>query len=211
MISERFSSSAAYQYWELLPSPEGLVTYIQQKVCGQDELCKVKAKALNHADYLDMDYDTISQSLVLNAFWHVSPHSAAWEEKISIRQGSTKVDIGILANEKPTQPEELSLGGFLTILGEDAKPSTQYDPLFSPVRLKLSRSHALLLPLPSSCLSFNFRRQLLDLFHATNWPSSHPSFDIAIFEGTSVPGLRPSYVSHPPIISVPGQISIVSY
>ena len=99
------------------------MTYIQQKVCGQNELCKVKANALNHADYLDMDYDTISQSLVVNAFWHVSPHSDAWEEKISVRQGSTKVEIGILANEKPTQSEELSLGGFLIILGEDTKLS----------------------------------------------------------------------------------------
>ena len=128
MISERFSSSAAYQYWELLPSLEGLVTYIQQKVCGQDGLCKAKANALNHADYLDVNYDTISQSLVLNAFWHTNPYSDAWEEKISIRQGSTKVEVGVLANEKPTQPEELSLGGFLTILGEDAKPSTKSEP-----------------------------------------------------------------------------------
>lgn len=130
MISERFASSAAYQYYKLLPSLKELVTYIQQKVCGQDDSCKVKANALNHADYLDMDYDTISQSLVLNAFWHVSPHSDTWEDKISIRQGSTKVEVGVLANEKPTQPEELSLGGFLAILGEDAKPSTQYGPLF---------------------------------------------------------------------------------
>lgn len=130
MISERFSSSAAYQYWQPLPSLEGLITYVQRKVCGQDESCKVKANALNHADYLDIDYDTISQSLVLNAFWHASPHSDAWEEKISIRQGSTKVEVGVLANEKPTQREELSLGGFLTVLGEDAKPSMQYGPLF---------------------------------------------------------------------------------
>ena len=130
MISERFASSAAYQYYKLLPSLKELVIYIQQKVCGQDDLCKVKANALNHADYLDMDYNTISQSLVLNAFWHVSPQLDAWEDKISIRQESTKVEVGVLANEKPTQPEELSLGGFLAILGEDVKPSTQYDLLF---------------------------------------------------------------------------------
>ena len=39
-----------------------------------------------------------------------------------------KVEVGVLAIEKATQPEELSLGGFLAVLGEDTKPSTQDYP-----------------------------------------------------------------------------------
>ena len=124
MISERFASSAAYQYYEVLPSLKDFVTYIQQKLCAQHNSCQAKADALNNADYVDIDYDTISQSLVLNAFRHTSSGSPTWNEQISIQDGSAKVEVGVLANEKPTKPEELSLGGFLAVLGEDTKPST---------------------------------------------------------------------------------------
>ena len=33
-----------------------------------------------------------------------------------------KVEVGVLANEVPTEPEELKLGGWLTVVGEDEKP-----------------------------------------------------------------------------------------
>lgn len=75
------------------------------------------------ANYLDIDYDTISQSLVLSAFWHSPPLTGAWDERIDNSQPSGKVEVGVLANEKPAQPAELSLGGFLAVLGEDSKPS----------------------------------------------------------------------------------------
>ena len=101
-----------------------LATYLQQKVCPEiGESCRLRAASLKSADYLDVDYDAISQLLVLSAFWNSPPQAEVWDELISNRQASTKVEVGVLANEKPTEPEELSLAGFLGIVGEDRKLS----------------------------------------------------------------------------------------
>jgi len=124
VLSERFASSATYQVYGNLVFLQDLVAYIQEKVCAGNKSCKSRAERLEHANYLDFDYDTITQSVVLDAFWHESPRSKIWDEEIDTRQGAVKVEVGVLANEKPTQPEEISLGGFLAALGEDKKPST---------------------------------------------------------------------------------------
>ena len=101
-----------------------LATYLQQKVCPEiDQSCRLRAASLRSADYLDVDYDAISQSLVLSAFWHSSPQAEVWDERITNSQASTKVEVGVLANEKPTEPEEFSLAGSLTVIGEDRKLS----------------------------------------------------------------------------------------
>lgn len=89
----------------------------------KDESCRLRAASIKSADYLDIDYDAISQSLVLSAFWHSPPLAEAWDERIDNSQASIKVEVGVLANEKPTEPEELSLAGFLAVVGEDRKPS----------------------------------------------------------------------------------------
>lgn len=102
-----------------------LVTYMQQKVCADHERCKTRASILTFADYVDLDYDAISQSVILSAFWHASPNFGTWDEFFDIRERLVKLEVGILANEKPSGPEELSLGGFLSVLGEDSRPSKQ--------------------------------------------------------------------------------------
>lgn len=78
---------------------------------------------MESADYLDIDFDTISQALVLNAFHGTPPNLIGWTEKISKLDRFAKVEVGILAPESPNEPEELSLGGFLTVLEEDSKAS----------------------------------------------------------------------------------------
>jgi len=67
---------------------------------------------------------------VLSAFWHQPPKSDTWNERIQNLEGTDRVEVGVLASEKPTEPEELALGGFLTVVGEDDKPSTPtfYEP-----------------------------------------------------------------------------------
>ena len=103
-----------------------LATYLQQKLCLEtEESCRLRAASLKSADYLDVDYDAISQSLVLCAFWHCPPRAEVWDERITNSQASTKVEVGVLANEKPTEPEEISLAGFLSIVGEDRKLSME--------------------------------------------------------------------------------------
>ena len=100
------------------------MTYVQQKICPKsDKVCAGRAALLRSATYLDVDFDAISQSLVLTAFYSSSPDFDGWTEKISRLDYSAKVEVGVLAPESPQQPEELSLGGFLLVLGEDLKAS----------------------------------------------------------------------------------------
>ena len=86
-------------------------------------MCKSKAEILEYADYLDFDYDAISQTVVLSAFWHGNQSSGTWDESIDNRGGSDQAEIGVLTTEKPKNLEEVSLGGFLVVLGEDKKLS----------------------------------------------------------------------------------------
>ena len=97
---------------------------MKQKICANDEKCKARLESLRSVDHLDIDYDTISQSLSASAFWHAAPTLGTWNERIESRGRSAKTEVGVLANEKATQPELLSLGGFLTVLGKDKKLST---------------------------------------------------------------------------------------
>lgn len=100
------------------------MTYIQQKICSQaGSACYTEANALQYDDYLDIDYDAISQSLVLGVFQHQHPHRILWNGTLPRIPGDAKVEVGVLAYEKPTKPEEISLGGFLTVIGEDSEPS----------------------------------------------------------------------------------------
>ena len=96
-----------------------------------ENACYTKVADLNSVDYLDIDFDTISHALTINAFRHGAPDLGLWSEKVDNHGRQSKVEVGVLANEKPTEPEELSLGGFLTVVGEDDKPSTHPDLSFS--------------------------------------------------------------------------------
>jgi hypothetical protein len=83
---------------------------------------------LSTAGYVDFDFLGPSQSLVITAFWPRSPAPGpdkGWSDTIT-RVGGDSLEVGILANEPPTEPEELSLGGILTVVGEDDKPSKLY-------------------------------------------------------------------------------------
>lgn len=81
------------------------------------------AASLSAVDYLDIDYDAISQSLVLSAFRHESPPPGTWTVKFHKSGDSAKIEIGVFAIEKATELEDFSLGGLLTIIGESTKPS----------------------------------------------------------------------------------------
>lgn len=107
-----------------MPALNDLITYIQLKICSpQDEECLDKASSLNTVNYLDIDYDAISQSLVLSVFRHEPSPPGTWTAKFQKSGDFAKTEIGVLASEKATEPEELSLGGFLTTIGESTQLS----------------------------------------------------------------------------------------
>ncbi|RDW78401.1 hypothetical protein BP5796_06253 [Coleophoma crateriformis] len=117
--NERFSLSAATQYYQPLENINNLLEYIRHKLCSSsDTECISRVSSLRDANSVDIGYDTISHALTLTAFW--SPRT--WDLDLSNSNSKDRLEVGILSVESPKEPEELSLGGFLTVVGEDAKP-----------------------------------------------------------------------------------------
>jgi hypothetical protein len=107
----------------------GLVTYIQQKICRANTACLEHAASILSADSVDIDYDSISHSFIISGYFSKSPGNRGWTEKIRQREfGWDKVEVGLLELEGATNPEELSMGGLLTVVGEDDKPSMFANP-----------------------------------------------------------------------------------
>ncbi|PNS15861.1 hypothetical protein CAC42_4313 [Sphaceloma murrayae] len=119
VLSERFASSAAYQYYQQVPHLRDLRTWLSDKICqNSDGGCAAEVKTLAAASLLDFDYDAISQAVVVSATW-----PAEYREDV-VRQWSKddRVEIGVLNKEASKEGEEISLGGFLTVLGDDDHP-----------------------------------------------------------------------------------------
>lgn len=143
--SIRSGSSTATHYFEYLQDLTHFEAYVEEKICSRsDKSCQESARLLRFAQYIDIDYDTVSQSVILSIFHAEFPGSrlsptrhrvqsevdspvqrktAGWNERIEDFEGSVPTEIGIFSNEKPTEPEELSLSGFLFVIGKDTKPS----------------------------------------------------------------------------------------
>ncbi|KAL9618559.1 MAG: hypothetical protein Q9160_006743 [Pyrenula sp. 1 TL-2023] len=143
VLSTRFANTPSLQYHSLLPSLEHFVSYIQKHACPHSSIsCLDAAGALYRADTLDLDFDSISHTLTLAAYWsHAPDPKAGWSETISsARDGeSAPVEVGILSLEKSGEPHDLTLSGHLITLDASAHVS----PTFFSFP---SRHH----PLPSS-------------------------------------------------------------
>lgn len=81
--------------------------------------CLERVAAILTASSVDIDFDTISHALTITAFWPPQSQSIY----LYNRTPKNRLEVGILSVESPKEPEELSLGGFLTVVGEDTKPS----------------------------------------------------------------------------------------
>ena len=60
--------------------------------------------------------------MVVTAFQQKPPPPGTWSASVERIGGSAKTEIGILAKEDTVEPERISLGGFLTTIGESAQP-----------------------------------------------------------------------------------------
>lgn len=124
MLSDRFSTVAARQYYQIA-SIDGLIVYFQNKICDRlDVQCQLRANDLANADYIDMDYDSISHSVTFKAFWARPPNpDGVWHDTHRKAVNHT-IEVGVLMNEQPDEPEELRYSGWLTVIGKDKKPCT---------------------------------------------------------------------------------------
>lgn len=89
----------------------------------QGRIRHTSLSSLLTANYLDIDYDAISHALLITAFWEKAPKGDAWNERIE-NAGNDRVEVGVLNREKADEKEEVGLGGWLTVIGQNDKPST---------------------------------------------------------------------------------------
>jgi hypothetical protein len=164
-VSETFSSSASYQYFQILPSLSHFNQYLQANAWHTDLkariACENEAEFATYAASLDVDYDAISHAVGLSAAWSADadalvkrPGSGITDRVVVQFRENHRVEVGVLQSEKADEVEELSLGGYLAVLGEHDKPS-MFSFLHKRCDLKLtsiSRPNAVLFPLspPSS-------------------------------------------------------------
>ena len=141
ILSERFATSSTYQYYQYAPINSRVGEVFLRKICGTKptalESCESQMQELARVNSIDIDFDVISHSLILSAFW---PASDTDKDSLIARRAARavqkpraqdRVEVGVLQVENATEPEEMSLGGYLTIIGEDDHPGTTQDHLFS--------------------------------------------------------------------------------
>lgn len=179
VLSERFAQMSTWQWFQYAPSRDGVGRWILGTVCdgagtdtGPVEPCE-RLDALTNASYVDVDFDAISHALTFTAVW--SPFRTGMEPALekaarTIRKTrrSDRVEVGTLKVEQSDEPEELSSGGFLTVLGEDDRPSKSLPISIRLMYAKRLRSDNVLIPFttPSS-------PRLLALLIPCSLPATH--------------------------------------
>lgn len=138
ILSERFAHVASFQYYQELPTLQHFADYISRESCPtianvrKRHACEQFAKSLPDAVAFDVDFDALSQAITVTAIWsQLSAGSDATSQELSETQihridSNDRVEVGVLMSEKADEPEELKLGGYLAVLGEDAKPGKDY-------------------------------------------------------------------------------------
>lgn len=82
---------------------------------------------LEQAGHFDLDFDAEKSTLSLVALWaandasHFRAQAARQHQAIA---HDDRVEVGVLEAQQAKKQDELSLGGYLTVLGEDSRPSS---------------------------------------------------------------------------------------
>lgn len=138
LLSETFSAAASYQYFHVLPDLAVFSEYVQANACRTDLkarlACESEADFAQYAASLDIDFDVISHAVKLAATWSADsvsgprPGSGITDRAVVKFRENHRVEVGVLQSEKADEAEELSLGGYLAVLGENDSPSMSDAP-----------------------------------------------------------------------------------
>ncbi|KAK7728410.1 protease B nonderepressible form [Diaporthe eres] len=129
--SDRFSHSTAFQYYQPLEDLSVFTKYVGKDLCHSpgsassstgSSSCASRVDLLSTASSLDISYDTISHALKVTGTWGFQDQPL---RVVAPEAGNHRVEVGILATDKPhgIEPHELGLSGSLTVLGQDKKPA----------------------------------------------------------------------------------------
>jgi hypothetical protein len=132
VLSERFAATSTYQYYHLASIDQYIGVNLLARLCDSKppalHACKDQVQELENASYIDVDFDAISHALVFTAFWnsHRQQILPAQRDKRPIKRlrAEDTIEVGVLQSEQATEPEELSLGGYLTVIGQNDHPGT---------------------------------------------------------------------------------------
>ncbi|KAI5364814.1 Putative glycosylphosphatidylinositol-mannosyltransferase I, PIG-X/PBN1 [Septoria linicola] len=131
VLSERFSSSSTYQYYHGVDDLAIISKRIAEEHCPglhvastSGQLCKILADA-GDAAYVDYDFDVINHAVTISILSAPSDYVEQGVEsgKAHKLQPDDRLEVGVLSPENADEPEELKMGGYLTVVGEDEKPS----------------------------------------------------------------------------------------
>jgi len=169
ILSERFTSSSTFQYFYPLPRLLDFQKYVARTICEAFKgPCVNEAASLSYASSIDIDFDAISHAVTVAGYWRTGQ---AKTEPRKWKEGDS-LEVGVLQAEKPEEPEELKLGGYLTVLGEDEKPSTSSKlKRESLALLTRRRSDALLLSFSAPSSPSLITRYILHALPATHRPA----------------------------------------
>lgn len=146
VLSDRFATSSTYQFYHHGHGhgDGDLLSLLSLRIAEQwcpglhvastaGQLCKLLADASDAAAYVDYDYHVINHAVTIAI---VSPPPATDTPDMDNTSSNTparahklhpddRLEVGILAPEETAadEPEDLKLGGYLTVVGEDEMPS----------------------------------------------------------------------------------------
>lgn len=147
VLSERFAGSATWQFYSVLPSLEHFAERLKAVFCAKADSLKVKlacegeAESLEYAQGMDVDFDVVGGVLTVTGVWGPDAKRDGGGKAITSRsvaklREDEVIEVGVLQGEKAEEAEEMSLGGYLAVLGEDEGAS---------------KSHPQLHPIPRVC------------------------------------------------------------
>lgn len=90
------------------------------------QACDSLIRTLDDASHVDVDFDAGGQTLSFTAYWSAEGDGVSREAsgRLYRKAGPEgRLEVGVLQAEEAKDSGELSLGGYLTVIGEDERPS----------------------------------------------------------------------------------------
>ncbi|PWY85800.1 protein pbn1, partial [Aspergillus sclerotioniger CBS 115572] len=110
-------STSTYQFYSALPE-HNLNEYITKSICRGNGPCATAG--WDQADSIDLDYDAVSNTLVVSGYWSQPDSAKGWTEEIRAPGNDRdRVEVGLLGTEKAVEAEEIKMGGLLGVVGVD--------------------------------------------------------------------------------------------
>jgi len=160
ILLEGSNALPTFHFFENAPLTPLAAEIFLAKVCRPDSAqdswhlgCKDPIMQLENASNVDVDFDAESKKLGFSVLWgpQASGEPASRRSTLRYRHlgAADRLEVGMLQDQGAKKPGELSLGGYLTVIGEDSHPS-MFARCVSSYFADCGRANLLLLPFTAS-------------------------------------------------------------